>query len=145
MAANMYPVIENVANIGFARPTGANTASDGSTPGGGTAISTLFTPGTNGSFVYRIRVSNSQVTPAASSAMVVRFFITDTGGTNPRLWREYALPAATRSASVIGAYIEIGLPGRGLFLANGQLLKCCQSVYAGVQDLVDFVAEGGNL
>jgi len=144
MAGNMYPLIEIEANVGFARPGGYNTASDGSTPGGETAISTLFTPGANGSIVYRILVHNSQIVVNVSGAMVVRFFVTDDAGQNPRLWREYTLPSAIRSTIVVGAALEITLPGRGLFLLSGQLLKCCQSVYAGVQDMVDFVAEGAD-
>lgn len=138
--ANNLPLIEATANVGFARPAAANTASDGS----GT-IPTLFTAASGGSYLYRVRIMNSQATAAASSAMVARLFITDTAGASPRLLAEAVLPAATRTAAVVGSSIIITFSGRGLFLASGQLIKCCQSVYASAADQVDFVAEGGDL
>lgn len=141
MTANTTPVFGLTPNNGQARVAGANTASDGSTPGGGTAIATLFTAGANGSIVNRIRYMNSQVTAAASSAMVCRIFETDTAGANPRLFMEFVIPAATRSTAVIGSGSYIDIPG-GKPLSSGQLLKVAQSVYAGAQDQVDYTAEG---
>lgn len=132
------PLFVGVPNVGSARVAAANTASDGS----GTLI-TLFTSGTNGSRLDRITVRNAQASAAASSIMVVRVFVTDTSGSNPRLYAEQALAAATRSASVIGANTTINFLG-GLVLAAGQIVKVCQSVYAGVQDQNDFTAEGGD-
>ena len=69
--------------------------------------------------------------------------ITDSGGINPRLIEESALATATRTAAVIGATGTITFSG-GLTIASGQLLQCCQSVYAGVQDLMHFIAVGGD-
>jgi hypothetical protein len=144
MPANTTPIFVLTANVGHARVAGANTASDGSTPGGETAIATVFTPGAQGSLLQRLRWVNSQLTAAASGAKVIRFFVTDTGGINPRLFYEVALATATRSTTVIGAGGSYTLPGNGLFLASGQLVKVAQSVYAGAQDQMDYTAEGGD-
>jgi len=73
--------------------------------------------------------------------MVIRIFISDNAGANYRHLFEAALAAATRTTSVIGASGSVEFPG-GLLLPTGTLIGCVQSVYAGVQDLVDFVAEG---
>jgi hypothetical protein len=144
MPANPNPIFVLTPNVGHARVAGLNTASDGSTPGGETAIATLFTAGANGSLLQRLRWLNSQVTAAASGAKVIRFWLTDTGGINPRLFYEVALATATRSTTAIGAQGSFALPGNGLFLAYGQLVKVAQSVYAGVQDQMDYTAEGGD-
>jgi len=138
MAANDKPIFTLVPNVGFAEVDSANTESDGTGD-----LDTLFTAGTNGSMVFKIRYRNAQSTAAASSAMVIRFFLTDTGGANPRLLHEIALATATRSTSAIGAgglctFVD------GLAIPDGTLLKVCQSVYAGAQDLMHYVAEGGD-
>ena len=139
MTANTSPIFTLTPNIGMARLTAANTASDGS----GT-LGTLFTAGANGSLVQRIRAYNSQATAAASSDMVTRVFVTDNAGANPRLVAEFTVPAKTRSTTVIGANYCHTFPGGGLPLASGQLLKVIQSVYAGAQDQMDYTAEGGD-
>jgi hypothetical protein len=136
--ANTTPIFVATPKIGHARVAAANTAADGSG-----ALATLFTAGADGSRVDRITVRNSQASAAASSANVVRVFVTDTSGANPRLYAEAALAAATRSNSVIGATTTITFLG-GLVLASGQLIQVCQAVYAGVQDQIDYTAEGGD-
>lgn len=138
MPANTTPIFVLTPKIGHARVAAANTAADGSG-----ALVTLFTAGTDGSRVDRITIRNSQVTAAASSAMVVRVFITDTSGNNPRLYSEATLAAVTRSNTVIGSTTTITILG-GLILASGQLIQVCQSVYGGAQDQNDFTAEGGD-
>jgi len=136
--ANTTPIFVLTPKVGQARVTAANTASDGSG-----ALVTLFTAGADGSRIDRVTIRNSQVTAAASSAMVVRVFITDTSGINPRLYAEATLATATRSATAIGATSTITFLG-GLIINSGQLLQVCQSVYAGAQDQNDFIAEGGD-
>lgn len=138
MPANTTPIYTVTPNIGLASVAAANTASDGSG-----VLNTLFTAGVNGSRLERIRYNNAQIAYAASSAMVIRFFITDTGGINPRLLDEVTLATATRSASAVGAKGVLGFPN-GLFLPSGTIIKVIQSVYAGVQDLMHYVAEGGD-
>lgn len=138
MPANIYPIFTLTPNVGQAEVDSANTESDGTG-----ALDTLFTAGANGSMVFRIVYRNAQSLAAASSAMVIRIFITDTGGINPRVRSEVALAAVTRSTTVIGAGGVINFP-EGLVLASGQLLLVGQSVYADVQDLMHYTAEGGD-
>lgn len=126
------------ANIGMARPSVANTASDGS----GT-LENLVTASANGTRIDRITVINSQTTAAASTALVTRFFLTDTSGNNPRLIEEVAVASATRSTSAVGARASVYFPG-GLFIKSGQILKTCVSVFAAASQ-VDIVAYGGDL
>jgi hypothetical protein len=138
MAANTDPIFVLTPNIGLASLSAANTASDGSGP-----LATLFTAGANGSRIERIRYANAQATAAASSAMVIRFFLTDNSGANPHLISEVALATATRSTTAVGASGIITYPD-GLVIPAGTLLKVCQSVYAGPQDLMHYIAEGGD-
>jgi hypothetical protein len=139
MAANANPIFALTPNVGFASVAAANTASDGSG-----ALTTLFTsPAGSGSRIERIRYANAQAVAAASSGMVIRFFITDNAGNNPRLLAEVALATATRSTTAIGAQGILQFPG-GLVVPAGTLLKVCQSVYAGVQDLMHYVCEGAD-
>ncbi len=138
MPANTVPVFTKTPKIGMCSVNSANTACDGS----GT-LTTLFTAGDNGSRIERIRYSNAQVAPAASSAMVIRVFITDTSGANPTLLTEIPLVTATRSATTVGAGGAYTFPN-GLVVPAGTIIKVTQSVYAGVQDLMHYVAEGGD-
>jgi hypothetical protein len=138
MAANTSPIFTLTPNIGMAEVAAANTESDGTGD-----LVLLFTAGAEGSRVDRIRYQNAQSAAAASSAMVAKFFITDTGGANPRLLVEVAIGAITRTVAVVGAngiYTFVN----GLIIPSGTLLKVCQSVYAGVQDLMHYVCEGGD-
>jgi hypothetical protein len=127
LSGNMVPTSTN-------RLVAANTASDGS----GT-LYTLTTGTTNGTRVDAVRFRNSQATAAASSAMVHRVFLTDASGTNPTLVGEVATATATRSVSAIGATSIITFD-QPLILKSGQLLRVCQSVYAGAQDQFDAIA-----
>ena len=132
MAANTVPIFALIpTTIGVGRIAAANTASDGSG-----ALVTLYTAATNGARFDKVVVLNSQATAAASSAMVVRLFITDTAGANPRLIAESALAAATRSTTVVGATVTFTFSGGYIMLA-GQILQACQSLYAGVADQND--------
>lgn len=138
MPANNAPIFVLTPNVGFARVAAANTASDGS----GTLV-TAFTAGTNGSRIDFITITNSQITAAASSNMVVKVFITNTSGTSPRMLTEVALAATTRSTSAVGATTTITF-SNGLIIPSGTLIQVCQSVYAGVQDQNDVVVRGGD-
>lgn len=139
MPPNKEPVCALTPNC-FTASLGvtANTASDGS----GTLV-TVFTAGLQGSRLDEIRFYNGQTAAAASSGMVLRTFVTDNAGANPRLIDEVALATATRSTTAIGATVTRAFPG-GLHLATGQLIKVCQSVYAGVQDAMVAATRGGD-
>ena len=139
MAASTNAVLTvAVPNTGVAFVVEAVTASDGSGN-----LTTLFTAGTNGSRLDSVDVHNAQALAAASSNMVVRVFVTDVNGANPTLLDEQAMVAATRSTTVAGSAIKFVFAG-GLLLKSGQIVKVCQSVYAGVQDKNGFVGRGGD-
>lgn len=138
MAANTIPIFTKQGNFTPARIAAANTAADGS----GTLV-TLVTAVTDGTRVDGVRFINSQATAAASGAKVLRIFLTDTGGINPRLIGEVAMAAATRSTTVIGA-TSIYTFDQAIIMKSGQLISVCMSVYAGAQDQTDAIAYAGD-
>ena len=138
MAANTTPIFTKQGNFTPARIAAANTASDGS----GTLV-TLVTAVTDGTRVDGVRFINSQATAAASGAKVLRIFLTDTGGINPRLIGEVVMAAATRSTTVIGA-TSIYTFDQAIIMKSGQLILVCMSVYAGAQDQTDAIAYAGD-
>ncbi len=138
MAANTIPIFVKTPDLTSASINAANTARDGS----GTLV-TLFTAGADGSRVDYIVFTSAQPSVAASSARVVRVFITDTSGNNPRLRVEAAMTAVTASNTVVGATTTITFTN-GLLLASGQQIKVSQSVYASASDQTDVFAHGGD-
>ena len=138
MAANTTPIFTKQGNFTPARIAAANTASDGS----GTLV-TLVTAVTDGTRVDGVRFINSQATAAASGAKVLRIFLTDTGGINPRLIGEVTMATATRSTTVIGA-TSIYTFDQAIIMKSGQLILVCMSVYAGAQDQTDAIAYAGD-
>jgi len=139
MATN--PIFVATSVIGFARPTAANTASDG-TGTEGTDIFTLVTGSASGTRIDSIKATSSQVTPGASGTVVVKVFITDTNGNNPRIFDEIVVSTATRSATAAGAANLANYPG-GIFLASGQKIKVAVSAFSAAGQL-DIIARGGN-
>ena len=138
MAANTTPIFIKQGNFTPARIAAANTASDGS----GTLV-TLVTAVIDGTRVDGVRFINSQATAAVSGAKVLRIFLSDTGGANPRLIGEVAMATATRSNTVIGA-TSIYTFDQAIVMKSGQLMSVCMSVYAGVQDQTDAIAYAGD-
>lgn len=138
MPANTTPIFTLNGNFTPARIAAANTASDGSG-----ALVTVVTAGANGSRVDGVRFRNSQATAAASSAMVHRIFLSDTGGANYRLIGEVATATATRSTTAVGA-TSIFTFDQPIIMESGQIMAVCQSVYAGVADQFDAVAYAGD-
>jgi len=139
MSANKDPIFTLTPKIGIGISTGtANVACDGSG-----SMATIFSAGENGSRIERVRYTNAQLAAAASSAMVLKFFVTDVNGANPILIQEVQVPAVTRTLSTVGASGIYTFPN-GLIIPAGTLIKVAQSVYAGVQDLIHFAVEGGD-
>jgi hypothetical protein len=138
MAANTTPIFIKQGNFTIGRIAAANTASDGS----GTLV-TLVTATTDGTRVDGVRFINSQATAAASGLKILRMFLTDTGGANPRLIGEVSMPAATRSTIAIGA-TAIYTFDQPIIMKSGQIMSVCMSVYAGVQDQTDACAFAGD-
>lgn len=96
MPANTAPIYTVTPHVGIgAAMTAANTATDGT----GT-VTTLFTAGSNGSFVDEITL---KALGTNSSATVFRLFVNNGGSngtaTNNSLIREMSLPSTTSSNS----------------------------------------------
>ncbi len=100
---------------------------------------TQFTGSLNGSRLEKITFVNAQTLAAASSANVIRVFISDSLGSNYRLYKEVALLTATRTTSAVGASGEIYLGG--VDIGPGVKVGVVQSVYAGVQDVIHYTLE----
>ena len=136
----------NIPNIGRARISGVaalNTSRDGS----GTAetnIFNCFTAGDNGSRIDRVIV-NAAGTLAASTAGMVRFFISGSDGSNKRLWREWAVTAVTPSASAVGYtnYTTSKIDG-GLALKSGEKLWVSSHIADSAGNQFDIIIEGGD-
>ena len=137
MPANTSPIFIVNGNFTPARILSANTASDGS----GT-LYPVVTGGTNGTRVDGVRFRNSQTIAAASSNMVHRIFLSDTGGANYRLLGEVATATATRSTTAIGA-TSIYTFDQPIIMKSGQLMAVCQSVFTSA-DQFDACAFGGD-
>lgn len=114
----------------------ANLASDGS----GTLV-TLFTVPTGGMLLQSVTAINAQATQAASSAMLIKIFASDTGGANPRAIEEFTLAAATRAATVLGATATKTM---NYTAKAGQIIYVTQSIYAGVADQNSITLRGGE-
>lgn len=133
----------NFSNPGLSprvRVAAANTASDGSGTINRLLLAdnaTEFEGGANGSRIELIGLVNSQATAAASSAMVIRIFISDNTGSNWRLLDEVTLGAVTRSTTVAGATGKFSLGG--FDIEEGVKVGVVQSIYAGVQDQIDYI------
>jgi hypothetical protein len=138
MPANTAPIFTVAPNCPVVDIAAANTARDGSG-----SLVTLFTAGANGSRIDFIKFTSAQATPAASSLRVIRVFLTDTGGANPRLIEEVILTAVTASNTTAGATTTLTFTG-GLVIASGQIIKVAQSVYASAADTTHVIARGGN-
>lgn len=137
MPANTNPIFPLTPKTGSATLTSANTATDGSgTP------TTAFTAGSNGSRIDRIIFVNSQATAAASSAMRGVVFLTDTAGANPKPIGEVAIPAATRTVSVVGSSVAVPIPP--FSIASGQLVQATITVRASAADDTTCTVFGGD-
>lgn len=141
MPANTTPIFVLTPNVGTARITAAATASNGD----GTLFS-VINAGVNGTRVDAVRFRNSQVTLAASTAMVHRIYYSATnvaGSATCRLVGEVATATATRTTAAVGAtsLYTFDLP---LIMSSGSGLFVGQSAYAGVQDQFDAQAFAGD-
>jgi hypothetical protein len=93
MPPNTKPIFPLVPNIGIARITAGNTATDGT----GT-VTTMFTAGTNGARLDKVTISSA----GTNVATVLRLFLNNGSATstaaNNALVAEIDLPATTSSA-----------------------------------------------
>lgn len=142
MATN--PTFSSPGFLARVRIAAANTASDGS----GTLNKFLqednvteFQGNASGTAPLKIIIINSQATAAASSANVLRIYVSDSSGTNWRLYKEVPLAAATRSSSVGGEAKEVPL---GDDIGQGVKIAATIHVFAGVQDQFDLLLVAQN-
>lgn len=115
MPANTSPIFTLTPNYGGGAATAANTVGDG---GGtvGTDIFKVFTAGSNGSWVARIRFQAvASAAATATTATVARVFVSTVGSgatanTNTFCVAEITLPSVTAdSSSAATNYIEVPL------------------------------------
>lgn len=138
MAVTHQPIFVQTPKTGRLVLVAGNTARDGS----GT-VGSAYTAGANGAKIKRIRFTSAQATAAASSAMVGRVFISTDGGTTWDLLAEVVISAVTASATVVGSQSFITFAD-GLDIAASAVIGATISVYAGVQDRMQVIVEGGD-
>jgi len=141
MAANTSPIFVLTPDNGKAQVTTANTTRDLSST---TNAALLFTAGTFGSRIDSISFTHEAASQTqASIAGVGRVWLcTSSGGANPRLLAEVALPAISASATVVGQQ-QIITFANGLILASGEFLWCAISVTQ-TSGGYDVIARGGD-
>ena len=127
MAANTIPIFTLTPRINFANllAANANTALDGT----GT-VSTVYTAGSNGSFVINLIVKSSTTT-TTSAAGTLRVWINNGSATssasNNTLIREYVLTAVTASATTSTLNFEFPL---NIQLPAGYTIICTVATMA---------------
>lgn len=139
MPANTTPIFTLTPVIGRARLTTSSSFRDGSD------VTALVSAGSNGTRLDTITFTSAPTASAytVNTAMVGRVFISDTGGSNYRLFQEVAISAVTPSVSAIGATQTISFVG-GLNIPSGSKIAVNKSAHAGVQDVIDVIARGGD-
>lgn len=113
MPANNSPIFTGTPRVSSVRISAATTASDG-TGTVGTNMFLAFTPGTNGSYLQRVRFSLSESTMStASAAATLRIGIADTT-TGTLTTSNYALyqevNAATQTPTTTASSYPIDVP-----------------------------------
>lgn len=133
------PIFSSSPIIGAVRINAANTARDGS----GTLFG-LCTGGTSGTRVDTIifEHASSGATPGGFTPGVGRVFLSDSGGTNFRLYSEVLLARVVESNTVLGARQIIRFYN-GLCLPPNVVVAVAQSAWTSTTDNFDVTAEGG--
>lgn len=134
MTANTQPIFTLTPHVSWGAITTANTAMDGT----GT-VTTIFTAGTNGSYISKIIIKFQ----GSSTATVVRFFVnngsTNATAANNSLIAEQQLPNVTASNSTaqptISVPIDIAIP-------NGYVLTA--TIGTTVTNAISINAIGGD-
>lgn len=137
MAANTTPIFVKQGNFTPARINAAN--SDNS--GGGSLID-VVTGTTDGTRVDGIRFINAGTALLASAATRINIF--HTVGATIRIVGQVLMPAATRSATVLGA-TAIYTFDQAFILKSGEKLSCTSTNWAlGTTDNIDACAFAGD-
>lgn len=149
MPANTAPIFTNVPVIGAGTwlPTNtANTRSDG-VGTIGTDMVKLFTAGTNGSFVNRIRLTPSGASATATTLTAARFYISTvtsgaTTAANTWLFSELTLVAQS-VAQTSAAAASLDVPC-GFYIPNGYFIHMSMQAAAAVSTQWTAIVFGGN-
>lgn len=128
---NFQPLAVITPSTGVVTVSTANTARDGT----GT-LTPLYTAGTSGATIARVRCIHQGAISVASTAMVCRLWLTS--GATTVMIDEVALASATPSASAIGATATFSKTN--LVLKGGDILK----VTISVSESVGFCADQGG-
>ena len=113
MTINTNPVFVVTPKIGVGQVATANTNRDGT----GT-VGTIFTPGTYGARIHRIKVKAAGITTAG----MIRIFIHD--GSNYRLYKEIPVTAITPSGTVEAFEAVVDLQGEdAIILPTGYTIR----------------------
>lgn len=150
MAANTAPIFTDVPVIGAGAWTSSNTANTSSTGSGtiGTTMVKLFTAGTDGSFINRIRLSPAGSTAAtATTATVARFYVSTVGtsttaATDTFMFAEVALPAQTTDQTTTATnYVEIPC---GFYIPTSYYIHVSMHHAAAANTQWTIIVFGGN-
>ena len=138
-----FALTPNVGRVRISGTGAANTARDGSGVEG-TTIFLAFTAGANGARVDRF-IANAAGTLAATTAGMIRVFISSAAGANKRLWREWQVTAATPSANALGYtnYTTSKIDG-GLALKAGEQIWVTSHFADAAGNQFDIIVEGGD-
>jgi hypothetical protein len=138
MAANTAPIFTLAPKFSAVRVTAANTSSAG---GGtvGTDIFLAFSPGTNGSYLQKVRFSLAESTIAtASAACVLRVFLStqssgSTTAANTWLIQEVVAatqtPSSTLSASPIDIPLNFAIPSTYFVLVSASVAPTANTTW----------------
>lgn len=113
MSANTSPIFTLTPNALPVTVSTANTNRDGT----GTLV-TVVTAGANGSRITALKIAAQGTTTAG----VIRYFVTDAAGANPKLFEERLVSAVTPSTTV-KVFEDHWTIDEPLILASGQLLR----------------------
>ena len=114
MTANTSPIFTLTPN---ALPVSLSAANTERIYSSGTLV-TVVTAGANGSRIEALKATAS----ATTTAGVIRYWITDAAGANPKLFEERLVTAVTPSTTV-KVFEDFWTLDKPIVLASGQLLR----------------------
>jgi hypothetical protein len=150
MAANTAPIFTDVPVIGAGAWTNSLTANTTSTGAStiGTSSLLLFTAGTDGSYINRIRLTAAGSTAAtATTATVARFYISTvasgaTTNANTYMFAEVALPSQTTDQTTTATnYVEVPC---GFYIPSGYYILGSMHHAAAANTQWTILVFGGN-
>lgn len=136
--SNKIPLMAYYPLLSTAICTGT-TSRDGT---GGAPLALLYSPTASGSRIERITCNINGDFNIASANVIGRLYITDIGGSNPRLFREGFMSGVTPTASVSGGQYQWVFNG-GLTIGTASEIRVGQSAY-NANTQANFILEGSS-